>query len=246
MSIGDDKTPRDRMPNPDPTIEQLKERGWEQVAAINQALAEGRIDEDGWHAAMAALIKPAYLAAENPYGQAGHGGDAATWEVSRGFIAEALHKSGTFLDVGCASGILMESVRRWGAAKNLDIEPYGLDIVPEFVEGARRRLPQWADRVHLGNIRTWQPAGERFDYVLLRPIYAPPGRRGDMVGHVIDHVLKPGGRLVVFVGTEEVELRSAEASITAHGFTVHGRVEVPHNKDSRVVRRLFWIDRAFV
>jgi hypothetical protein len=63
-----------------------------------------------------------------------------------------------------------------------------------------------------------------------------------MVGHVINHVLKPDGRLIIFVGTEEVALRSVEASITDHGFVVHGRVEVPHPKDSRVVRRLFWID----
>jgi SAM-dependent methyltransferase len=234
------------MPNPDPTIERLKERAWQQVAAINQALLEGRIDEDGWHEAMASVIKPAYLAAENPYAQAGHGGNAATWEAARGFIAEALHRSGTFLDVGCASGILMESVHRWGVTKNLSIEPYGLDIVPEFVERARRRLPHWADRIYVGNIRTWKPADDRFDFVLIRPIYAPPGRRADMVGHVINHVLRPGGRLIVLVGTEEVRLRSAEAGITDHGFVVHGRVEVPHPKDSRVVRRLFWIDSSCI
>ena len=99
------------MSDPDPTIEHLKERAWQEVAAINQALVEGRIDEAGWHEAMASLIKPAYLAAENPYAQAGHGGDAATWEASRGFIAEAIHRSGTFLDVGCASGILIDTPR---------------------------------------------------------------------------------------------------------------------------------------
>jgi SAM-dependent methyltransferase len=229
--------------NPDPWIERLKERAWQEVAAINQALSEGKIDEDGWHAAMAALVKPAYLAADNPYAQAGHGGDAATWEASRGFIAEALHRSGTFLDAGCASGILMESVQRWGSNKNLTIEPYGLDIIPEFVELARRRLPHWAGRITEGNIRTWKPAGNGFDFVLVRPDYAPPNRRADMVDHVIKHVLKPGGRLIVFVGTEEVGSRSAEASITHQGLTVHGRIEIPHLKDQRVVRRLFWIDR---
>jgi hypothetical protein len=62
------------------------------VATINRALAEGRIDEDAWHQAMADLIKPAYLAADSPYGQAGHGGDAVTWKASRGFIADGLHQ----------------------------------------------------------------------------------------------------------------------------------------------------------
>jgi 2-polyprenyl-3-methyl-5-hydroxy-6-metoxy-1,4-benzoquinol methylase len=180
------------MPHPDPAIERLKERAWQEVAAINQALVEGRIDEEGWHEAMASLIKPAYLAAENPYAQAGHGGDAVTWEASRGFIVEAIHRSGTFLDVGCASGILMESVHRWGATRDLRIEPYGLDIVPEFIEHARRRLPHWADRIYVGNIRTWRPADDRFDFVLIRPVYAPPDRRVDMVGHVLHHVLKQG------------------------------------------------------
>lgn len=65
-----------------------------------------------------------------------------------------------------------------------------------------------------------------------------------MVRHVIDHVLRPGGRLIVLVGTEEVGSRRTEAGVTDHGFVVHGRVEVPHPRDSRVVRRLFWIDSS--
>ena len=192
------------MPDPDPTIERLKDRGWQEIAAIDQALAEGRIDEQGWHEAMASVIKPAYLAAKNPYAQAGHGGDATTWQASRSFIADAIHRSGTFLDVGCASGILMESVQGWGANKDLRIEPYGLDIVPEFVQRARRRLPHWAHRIHVGNIRTWQPAGDRFDFVFIRPEYAPAARRAELVGHLLNHVLKADGRLIIFVGTEEI------------------------------------------
>jgi len=193
---------------------------------------------------MASLIKPAYLASENPYAQAGHSGDGTTWEASRGFIAEALHRSGAFLDVGCASGVLMESAQRWGAHRNLNIEPYGLDIVPDFVDLARRRLPQWADRIHVGNIRSWEPANERFDFVLIRPEYAPAKRRVELVLHVLNRVLKPGGRLIVFVGTEETESRRVESSINSHGIDIHGRVEVPHPGDERLHRRLFWIDAS--
>lgn len=232
------------MANLDPSLERLKERGWQEIAVINEALAQGHIDEAAWHQAMASLIKPAYLTANNPYAQAGHNGDASTWEAARGFIAQALHRSGSFLDAGCANGLLMETVQRWGLIKQLCIEPYGLDIVPEFVEVARRRLPQWAERIYIGNIRAWQPPHEGFDFVLIRPEYAPVHRGCDMVAHVLNRVLKPNGRLIVFVGTEEVELRGVEARISSEGFTVHGRVEIPHPQDSRVVRRLFWIDNG--
>jgi SAM-dependent methyltransferase len=230
------------MTKPDPFLESLKEGAWREVASINQALAEDRIDEEGWHAAMASLVKPAYLAGDNPYAQAGHSGNAATWEASRGFIAEALPRSGTFLDVGCASGVLMESVQRWGARKDLSIEPYGLDIVPEFVHLARRRLPHWADRIHIGNIRSWEPANQRFDFALIRPEYAPATRRVELIRHVLQRVLNAGGRLIILVGNEEAALRHMESSITSQGVRVHGRVEVPHPGDERLQRRLFWID----
>jgi len=225
----------------DPILERLKERAWREVAEIDQALAEGRIDEREWHESMAALIEPAYLSADNPYAQAGHSGNAETWEASRGFIAEALHRSGTFLDVGCASGILMESVHRWGAERNLEIEPHGLDIVPELAQLARLRLPHWADRIHVGNIRTWRPMNHRFDFVLIRPEYAPATRRRELVRHVLKHVLMPNGRIIVFVGAEETNLRSIESAIAAE-ITVDGRIEIPHPQDNRLVRRLFWID----
>jgi len=227
----------------DPELERLKEGGWREVAAINRALDEGRINEESWHEAMASLIRPAYLAGENPYVQAGHSGDAATWEASRGFIAEAFHRSGTFLDVGCASGVLMESAQRWGARRSLHIEPYGLDIVPEFVDLARHRLPHWADRIQVGNIRSWEPM-ERFDFVLIRPEYAPSARRVEMVRHVLNRVVQNGGRLIVLVGNEETGERLAESGIAGGGIPIHGRVEVPHPADERLQRRLFWIDAS--
>jgi len=229
---------------PDPALETLKDRGWREIASIDQALDEGRIDEEGWHAAMASLIKPAYLAGKNPYAQAGHNGNAETWEASRGFIADALHRSGNFLDVGCASGVLMESVQRWGALKGLRIEPYGLDIVSEFVELARRRLPHWADRILVGNIRHWEPDNERFDIVLIRPEYAPVARRVEMIRHVVDRILKPDGRLIVLVGNEETASPRVESDLTSRGIRVHGRAEVLHPADSRLCRRLFWIDAS--
>lgn len=238
---------RERGSEPDPQIAALKERRWREVAEIDAAFAAGRIDERGWHAAMAELVAPAYLAATNPFGQAGHSGDAASWDDSRGIIRHALERSGTFLDVGCASGILMESVHRWGERRGLTIEPYGLEIVPALAELARRRLPQWAGRIFVGNVRDWDPPdAARFDYVLLRPEYAPPGRRKELIRRVLTHLVAPGGRLIVFVGSEEAEQRRTEAELLGPGRCAHGRVERRHPAHPGLRRRLFWIGRPAV
>ena len=53
-----------------------------------------------------------YLRGENPRTQSGFGGDDRRWELARGPIATAIDRDGSFLDVGCASGYLLESVVR--------------------------------------------------------------------------------------------------------------------------------------
>jgi 2-polyprenyl-3-methyl-5-hydroxy-6-metoxy-1,4-benzoquinol methylase len=51
-----------------------------------------------------------------------------------------LRSNGTFLDVGCANGHLMECLERWTAQKGYRLERYGLDISPELIGVARQRL----------------------------------------------------------------------------------------------------------
>jgi len=89
-------------------------------------------------------------------------------------------RSGTFLDVGCANELLMESTARWSRAKGLEIEPYGLDISPELAAVARSRLPEWAERIFVGNALGWAPPF-RFDVVRTGLEYVPPSRRRKLV-----------------------------------------------------------------
>ena len=52
---------------------------------------------------------------------------------------------------------------------------------------------------------------ERFDFVLIRLIYAPVNRRGEMVQHILRYVLKPKGRLIITPGgTEEIGSHQVE------------------------------------
>lgn len=226
-------------PDPLPPIEAVKDRGWRELSTIDAAHRRGEIDDDGWFAAVGAFLVPAYLAGDNPRAQSGHGGDEVRWESARRHIVRAIDSDCDFLDVGCASGLLMESVRRWAAEDGHRVEPYGLDIAPELADLARRRLPHWADRIWVGNALTWRPP-RRFDVVRTGLDYVPPPRRGDLVRHLLDHVV--GRRLVIGSDNEDRNGPWYEDEVVALGYVVAGRAEVPH-PDPRVVRRVFWIDR---
>jgi SAM-dependent methyltransferase len=215
------------------------ERGWRELAAIDEALERGEMDEEGWHAAVAEIVVPAYLSSETPWGQSGKSGDLAGWERGRRPVMAAVDRGGTFLDIGCANGFLMESVRRWGAEDGLDVEPYGLDISPELAALARRRLPAWADRIFVGNARTWQPP-RRFDFVRTGLDYAPPTGRRELVEHLLGKVVAPGGRLIVGLFNEEKDERRTEEKVASWGFEIAGRVDAEH-RDPRVAYRVFWI-----
>jgi SAM-dependent methyltransferase len=207
------------------------DRGSVETAAIDAAYARGELDDAGWHAANAARIVPAYLAAATPQAGSGHSGSAADWDYSRGIVAEAIDRAGTFLDVGCANGLLMESVARWSG-----VEPYGLDIAPELAALARSRRPQWAERIVVGNALEFRPA-RRFDFVRTGLEYVPPPKRRALVEHLLAHV---GRRVIVGKYNELVTDRAVERLLS--GFAIAGRAERPHRRDPRVCYRVLWID----
>jgi SAM-dependent methyltransferase len=134
-----------------------------------------------------------YLANDDPRRQSGFGGDDERWEAARRPIAKAIDRSGSFLDVGCANGYLLESLVRWSPHA---LEPYGLDWSARLVELARARLPQWADRFFAGDVLEWEPP-RRFDFVRTELVYAPEERRRELVERLLERVVAPGGRLIV-------------------------------------------------
>ena len=217
----------------DEELEYAKERSWQEVAAIDAAHERGELDDGGWHTAIAALVAPAYLRAETPEGGSGSSRDAAGWEYARSLIADAVEAGQTFLDVGCANGHLMESMVRWAR-----VEPFGLEISPELADLARRRLPQWRDRIWVGNVADWDPP-QRFDVVRVSLDYVPAPRRR----HLVERVLTYAGRLVIGVFNEEREVRSLEDEVAAWGFEISGRSERDH-PHPRLAYRAFWLDAA--
>lgn len=163
------------------------------AGALDQAREQGEIDDDAWFEGMAAIFDAAYLEGDNPRAQSGFGGDEARWEAGRRAIADAIDRDGSFLDIGCANGYLMECAVRWSPHR---VAPYGLDFAPAVARLARERLPHWADRIFVGNALTWDPP-RRFDFVRTELVYVPQEHRPGYVRRLLELVLAPGGRLIV-------------------------------------------------
>ena len=220
-------------------IELAKNGAARLLADADAALETGAIDEAEWYRRVAAEITPAYLAADTPWAQSGRSGDAASFERARSLLVDAM-LPGTFLDIGCASGYLMERMASWCANAGLACEPYGLDIAPELAELARDRLPHWRDRIFVGNAMDWQPP-RRFEVVRTGLEYVPGRRQRDFVARLLDDVVER--RLVIGVFNEEREDHACERVLASWGFAIAGRTEREH-ADARLAYRAVWIDRS--
>ena len=161
-------------------------------------------------------------------------------------IAEAFDHDGTWIDLGCANGYLMETLRAWTAEKGVHIEPYGLDLCERVAERARLRLAKWADRIWSGNVMSWEPP-RRFDYATLLPDFVPEELLGAMLARVRDNFLSPAGRLIVNCyrpapGAHQGDGPSAPLLLRDLGFDADGSAEVRDDDGTRWTS-IVWIDR---
>jgi SAM-dependent methyltransferase len=190
-------------------------------------------------------LEPRYLDADNPRGQSGFSGDEARWEMARRVIADCIVRDGDFLDIGCASGLLMESVASWTAERGLSVEPYGLDASAKLAALARSRLPDWADRIFVGDALTWQPP-RRFDVVRTELVYVPEEREAEYVRRLLDLFLDSGGRLLVcsYGSSRRLTPRvePIDVRLAGWGFAVGGVAEAADPANGVPVARVAWID----
>jgi SAM-dependent methyltransferase len=149
-----------------------------------------------WRAANLSVLEDAYLRHEEPWKQSGFSGPAERWERVRRPVADLLDAPGTFLDVGCANGYLMECVVAWARERGVAVEPYGLDVSPKLTQLARRRLPQYAERIYDGDALTWSPP-RAFTYVRTELVYVPAEYRPALVARLLDEFVEAGGAILV-------------------------------------------------
>jgi SAM-dependent methyltransferase len=178
-----------------------------------------------WFEANAALLEGAYLAGEQPWQQSGFGlhtpSTVERWTALRRPIADALDRSGSFLDIGCANGYLLECMLGWMAERGLALDPYGLDVSARLVALARQRLPDYADHFFVNNAWDWQPP-RRFDFVRAELAYVPPELHHAFVGRLLDHCVAPGGALLLAEYRRRVPSseQAIDRSVEALGFAV--------------------------
>jgi len=167
---------------------------------------------DDWFLSLKKILEGAYLKHEEPWKQSGMSGPQDRWVSLRKPVADCVDKSGSFLDIGCANGYLLECCLGWTAERGFQIEPFGLDLSDKLVNLAKKRLPQYADNFFVGNAMTWVPP-RRFDFVRTELVYVPAEHEREYVRFIIENHLNPDGKLLVANYGEGLTLDEIEKGI---------------------------------
>ncbi len=149
-----------------------------------------------WFDKMKQELESAYLIHDEPWKQSGFKGPEERWIKCRKPIAECIDKSGSFLDIGCANGYLLECLARWVSEQGIIIVPYGLDMSEKLIHLARQRLPRFASNLFVGNVWYWTPRF-RFDFVRSEMSVVPEGLQKEYVARLLDEFVLPSGKLLI-------------------------------------------------
>ncbi len=190
-------------------------------------------------------LEPKYLSSDDPLLQSGYDGGAERWKQERGPIVEAIDRDGTFMNVGCANGYLLESICAWATLqKRWHLVPYGVDLNPGLIVEAMQRWSGVAD--HFWVADAWEFAAPlKFDFVYSTVDCVPGDLLAAYVARLLDRYVKPGGRLIMgHYGSKAKRVSPMNVSdvLDDFGFAVAGAMQGGEMRDDQgPVTRFAWL-----
>jgi len=198
-----------------------------------------------WFATLREEIEESYLQSSDDLRGSGWGGSPERWRLAREVILESIRGSGSFLDIGCANGYLLECLMEWGGEKGIDITPFGIDISSRLVERAKARFPRHRHNFSVGNSLTWKP-DRTFDYVRTELDYVPEALVGEYLLRLFNEVVASGGTLIVTSygsRSRQLEPKFVHEILLNLGFK-EVRSSFSVDRDDSVMTRIAWVDKA--
>ena len=148
-----------------------------------------------WFSCVKQSLETAYTCASTAWQQSGKSRTFEDWTRLRIANIAPVQQSGTYLDIGCANGYLLECLVVWARLKGIEITPYGLDYSAKLVALARQRL-QSSSNIYVGNAWNWTPL-QCFDYVRIELDYVPRNYRKPFIERLLAEFVAQNGRLII-------------------------------------------------
>lgn len=138
----------------------------------------------------------------------------------------------------------MRCVRAWAQHAGYRLQVHGLDLSAPLARVAREANPQWAERIHVGDVRTWK-LPQPYDFVRIELVYASPSERLAMIRRCLHELTTDSGRVIVcsYRSRQQRHAPLVDPALRAWGFHVFGRSEALDD-DRSVITRVVWLDRA--
>jgi SAM-dependent methyltransferase len=208
-------------------------------ARMRDLYSKGQVSAEEFFRRCSEETEKLYLSKDNPRAQSGHGSDVTSWRHVRSMILEPITSGGTFIDIGCANGHLIESLDCWMRNTDVRVQFYGLEISKKLYDLAVRRLPEFSSRLFHGNALYWKPPF-RFDYVYTMILPDLPSElHREFLRHLFEDCLAPGGKLILGPWND----LGLEPEIAGIGFRPTGYCEKSIALKPYRCKRLVWIDK---
>ena len=140
-------------------------------------------------------LESAYLESDDHMVQSGFSRGRESWVAERSPLVAAIERDGSFLDVGCANGLLADDVVAWAAERGLSMKPHGIDLGAQLITLARERMPAFADNFVVADAWAWDP-DHRWTYVYSLLDLSPEDLWCEWIRRLRKWV-EPGGRLII-------------------------------------------------